>query len=230
MGACHPRHDVARTRKAAMCAIEPPYRVEQVARTSAIRWKTARSGHQKNTTSFRFFLVIGVLLAGSALAVAVTPVLAATFIVNTQSDTHDSNPGDGRCADASGRCSLRAAIEQSSEAPGFPPPLISLPPGTYKLTLGELRILYSLDLNGTRSDSTFIDGNDASRVFLMAPSTCQFGSAGCKLLAAGIEGLLATRAADFRPDLECLGPGGSVLGGSDMIAAEVEQVIDLIVG
>jgi hypothetical protein len=42
--------------------------------------------------------------------------------------------------------------------------------------------------------------------------------------------LLATRAANFRPDLECLGPGSSILCGSDMIAAEVEQVIDLIVG
>jgi nitroreductase len=39
-----------------------------------------------------------------------------------------------------------------------------------------------------------------------------------------------TNAADFRPDLECLGPRGSVLGGSDVIAAEMEQVVDLIVG
>src|ERR1700747_1847913 len=47
---------------------------------------------------------------------------------------------------------------------------------------------------------------------------------------SGYGDLLATRAADFRPDLECLGPGSSMLGGSDMIPAEVEQVIDLIVG
>ena len=37
-------------------------------------------------------------------------------------------------------------------------------------------------------------------------------------------------AADFRPDPECLGPGGSVLGGSGVIAADVEEIIDLIVG
>ena len=42
--------------------------------------------------------------------------------------------------------------------------------------------------------------------------------------------LLATCAADFRPDLKCLGPGSSMLGSSDMIAGEVEQVIDLIMG
>jgi hypothetical protein len=37
-------------------------------------------------------------------------------------------------------------------------------------------------------------------------------------------------AADFGPDSECLRPGGSVLGGSGVIAAEVEEIIDLIVG
>jgi len=41
---------------------------------------------------------------------------------------------------------------------------------------------------------------------------------------------LQTATADFGPDLEFLGPGGSVLGGSDMIAAEMEEVVDLIVG
>ena len=38
-----------------------------------------------------------------------------------------------------------------------------------------------------------------------------------------------TNAADFRPDVECLRPRSPVLGGSDVIAAEAEQV-DLIVG
>jgi hypothetical protein len=42
--------------------------------------------------------------------------------------------------------------------------------------------------------------------------------------------LLPTHTPDFGPDLESLGPGSAVLGGSDMIAAEMEQVIDLIVG
>ena len=41
---------------------------------------------------------------------------------------------------------------------------------------------------------------------------------------------LQTDTADFGPDLEFLGPGGSVLGGSDMITAKMEQVVDLIVG
>src|SRR6516162_8827094 len=41
---------------------------------------------------------------------------------------------------------------------------------------------------------------------------------------------LQTDTADFGPDREFLGPGGSVLGGSDMITAKMEQVVDLIVG
>jgi hypothetical protein len=47
---------------------------------------------------------------------------------------------------------------------------------------------------------------------------------------SGHWGLLPTRATDFGPDPEFLGPGSSMLGGGDMIAAEVEEVIDLIVG
>jgi hypothetical protein len=44
------------------------------------------------------------------------------------------------------------------------------------------------------------------------------------------EGRTLPSAADFRPDVEALGPGSSVLGSSDVITAEVEQVVDLIVG
>jgi hypothetical protein len=45
-----------------------------------------------------------------------------------------------------------------------------------------------------------------------------------------IEIYCPTHTADFGPDFEFLGPGCSVLGGSDMIAAEMEEVVDLIVG
>ena len=44
------------------------------------------------------------------------------------------------------------------------------------------------------------------------------------------EGRTLLNAADFRPDVEALGPGSSVLGSSNVIAAEVEQVVELIVG
>jgi len=45
-----------------------------------------------------------------------------------------------------------------------------------------------------------------------------------------VRNLSPTHTANFGPDLEFLGPGSSVLGGSDVIATEVEEVIDLVVG
>jgi CSLREA domain-containing protein len=170
---------LARTHEAAACAIEPICRVEEVGQTPAIRRKAARWGHQrdvpensfnlKNTTSFRVFLVSGVLLAGLVLGAAVNPpVLAATFTVNIKSDSHDSNPGDGKCADANGKCSLRAAIEEINWLPAFPPGEIALPAGIYKLTLGALEIAHSLDLNGAAAASTAVDANKKSNVLLIS--------------------------------------------------------------
>jgi hypothetical protein len=46
----------------------------------------------------------------------------------------------------------------------------------------------------------------------------------------GVGDLFLARATDFRPDLEFLDPGSSMGRGSDMIAAEVEELIDLVVG
>jgi CSLREA domain-containing protein/uncharacterized repeat protein (TIGR02543 family) len=68
-----------------------------------------------------------------------TPAQAATvtFTVNTTADTVDTNPGDGTCADASGNCSLRAAIMEVNalmrRARGqF---VIQIPAGTFQLII-----------------------------------------------------------------------------------------------
>ncbi|MCL4267296.1 MAG: CSLREA domain-containing protein [Anaerolineae bacterium] len=42
----------------------------------------------------------------------------ATFIVNSSSDQSDSNPGDGQCQTITGRCTLRAAIQEANARPG----------------------------------------------------------------------------------------------------------------
>ena len=49
-------------------------------------------------------------------------------------------------------------------------------------------------------------------------------------LAVCIGNLVPTHAGDFGPDLESLAPASSVLGSSDVIAAEMEEVVDLIMG
>ncbi|MEM9056170.1 MAG: DUF4347 domain-containing protein, partial [Pseudomonadota bacterium] len=62
-----------------------------------------------------------------------TGVLAA-FVVNTQADTVDINPGDGVALDAFGNTSLRAAIMESNALAGAD--FIQLPAGTYTFNLG----------------------------------------------------------------------------------------------
>ena len=62
-----------------------------------------------------------------------------------------------------------------------------------------------------------------------APSTCRLGQPDLDIVKMSEDRTLRC-AADFRPDMEALGPGSSVLGGSDVIAAEMEEVVDLIVG
>ena len=58
---------------------------------------------------------------------------AATFTVNTTDDTVDANPGDGIAADASGYCSLRAAIMEANALAGMD--TIVLPGGIFTLTI-----------------------------------------------------------------------------------------------
>lgn len=56
----------------------------------------------------------------SILAVAVWWLLplvhaaAAVFVVDSSVDQVDADPGDGVCADADGRCTLRATIQEAN--------------------------------------------------------------------------------------------------------------------
>jgi len=59
-------------------------------------------------------LLGGLLLVGPPGAASASSRLS--FSVNTKADAHDAHPGNGRCADAAGRCSVRVAIEASNAA------------------------------------------------------------------------------------------------------------------
>ncbi|TLN05345.1 CSLREA domain-containing protein, partial [bacterium] len=63
---------------------------------------------------------------------------AGPFTVTTTADSHDAAPGNGVCANAGGFCSLRAAIEEANAS--VTPTTITLPAGTYNLTLGVLDV------------------------------------------------------------------------------------------
>jgi CSLREA domain-containing protein len=122
-------------------------------------------------------LVTAALLIG--LALALTPmgaVRAAGFTVNTTDDTDDSIPGDGDCDDGSNNCSLRAAITEANALAGAD--TITLPAGTYKLTIGgtgenanatgDLDITDDLTIHGADQDTTIVDAAQIDRVLQIA--------------------------------------------------------------
>ncbi|MCH8910552.1 MAG: PKD domain-containing protein [Chloroflexi bacterium] len=97
---------------------------------------------------------------------------ASTFVVNTTTDSVDTNPGNGLCSDQSGRCSLRAAVMESNAHAGADS--ISVPPGTYVLTRtgygddnggwGDLDVLGVLSIYGHGPELSIIDGAASDRV------------------------------------------------------------------
>ncbi len=117
---------------------------------------------------------IAVGLALAALALFASPAYAASaFFVNSTADAVDASPGDGKCATASGVCTLRAAIQEANALTGKD--FILIPAGTYVLTLagagenyaatGDLDIRGDVDIKGSGAGVTIIDGNNADRVF-----------------------------------------------------------------
>jgi uncharacterized repeat protein (TIGR01451 family)/CSLREA domain-containing protein len=105
------------------------------------------------------------------------PAWPATFTVNSTTDAVDITPGNGICADASGNCTLRAAVQEANLFPG--PDIIMLGAATYTLSLtgtddiaaqGDLDITQDVTISGVGAISTIIDGGDIDRIFHIAPS------------------------------------------------------------
>ena len=111
-----------------------------------------------------------ILLAFLCCFFPATVALAATFTVNTTTDSVDANPGDGLCADASGLCSLRAAVMEANALSGADN--IVVPAGVYRLTLsgvaseatGDLNLTSSITISGASAATTIIDGDNTFRV------------------------------------------------------------------
>src|SRR3989442_8077572 len=109
------------------------------------------------------------------------PASAASFTINSTVDAVDASPGDGVCAEATGACTLRAAIMETNALPGTD--TITLPAGTYTLTIpgagedasatGDLDITDVLTISGAGADSTIIDGAHLDRVLHMSPTSFQ---------------------------------------------------------
>jgi CSLREA domain-containing protein len=103
------------------------------------------------------------------------PAAGATFVVNSSLDTPSSDPATGVCADAQGKCTLRAAIMVANFVKGTV--TILLTAGLYTLArpgyddaalVGDLDIGTDLTIQGAGSGVTIVDGNGAltgDRVF-----------------------------------------------------------------
>ena len=80
---------------------------------------------------------------------AQTPPPTALFTVNHHGDSHDVSLGDNACADAEGKCTLRAAIEEANFHPNQDGINFALPtPATINLTLGQLEITSNVYIAG----------------------------------------------------------------------------------
>lgn len=117
----------------------------------------------------------GILL--SICLIGIGQVYAQDFNVTSFMDTEDATLGDGICADASGACSLRAAVMESNAVGGMHEILLSA--GIYTISISGMNensaLTGDLDLNaditiiGVSALSTFINGDSLDRVFHVLP-------------------------------------------------------------
>lgn len=101
---------------------------------------------------------------------------AATYTVNTSTDTVDANIGDDLCEDAVGKCSLRAAIQEANS--DIEEDTIELPENTFTISIagtgedlsatGDFDITESLIISGASREGSKIDANSEDRIFHVA--------------------------------------------------------------
>ncbi len=94
-------------------------------------------------------LLLGIAAPAAAQAPGASP--GRTFTVTTTSDTTDADPGNGRCADSAGRCSLRAAVMEADALTG-----------TTTIALAR-RATYPLTLTGSGTDTAASGDLDITR-------------------------------------------------------------------
>lgn len=106
------------------------------------------------------------------------PAQGVRFAVDEKADGVDAAPGDGVCATATERCTLRAAIMEANALAG--PSTIVLPAGTYMLKIGgfgedaaasgDLDITGELTIVGAGPGLTFVQAGRDDRAFDILPS------------------------------------------------------------
>jgi len=124
--------------------------------------------HRVVSLGFLTFVFVGLIM----LFTGGLPAHAATFTVNLTPDANDVIPGDGACDSDIGtlgdQCTLRAAIQEANVLAGVD--VISVPVGTYSVSLGSLNVLSDTLISGVLSTTTIVDGsgNSTNGVFLVS--------------------------------------------------------------
>ena len=169
-------------------------------------------------------LASAALLAGLALMLSPTDARAATFIVDSASDTVDASPGDGSCADVSGNCTLRAAVMEANALAG--PDQINIPAGTYLRSIagfeedaaatGDLDVTDDLTLVGDGAATTVIDAQREDRIFDIHPDAVV--EIRDLTITNGLSGFILDPALPFG---EAFDPGGGILNHGDLTLKRV---------
>ncbi len=100
-----------------------------------------------------------------ALVVAGWPgsALAATFTVISTSDTNDASPGNGVCANSSGNCSLRAAIQEANALAGDDTVTFG---AVLSFAVGDpLLVTTTITVDGGTGAKQVLDGGGVGQVF-----------------------------------------------------------------
>ena len=141
-------------------------------------------------------------LASAIGAAAITwlvlaaPARADTFTVDTTKDGVDANLADAVCAAASGKCTLRAAVDEANDEAGNDE--IDLPKGTFKLTLpkafpqanneGEIDVTEAVEIDGRGPTKTVIEQTVKDRVLRNDAPFASFSMPGLQLSGVTLTG------------------------------------------
>lgn len=103
---------------------------------------------------FIFAFIVGIFVFGGL----VQSVRADTFIVDVTGDTGDANPGDGFCADVSGDCTLRAAVEEANALAGDDTITFSVPDNSTISPTPAINITSNIVIDASDVEGLTLDG------------------------------------------------------------------------
>lgn len=128
----------------------------------------ARASVQADGTTRLVSELIGPGWNGNPGVLTVQAEATDGFVVTTTADTSDANLGDGICADSTGECSLRAAVQEAN-ALGVPVD-ITLPAGGYTV-MSSISVTGDITIRGAGSSASHLGaGGSVWAVFVVSGS------------------------------------------------------------